>query len=237
MEEQQLYDKFAIDKFVGAPWPTTTSTSWVPAYVDALGQRPNVFVCPTDSPDLCSPLEPGSNVAVGLQHTLRAGDCAASGNYAGVMGYDGPPENGYINPEVKHGKGAFNYIKKLGMREFSDGLSKTMFVGEAVVSDVPKTTAAAWQAHGGAIIWSLAYRFSNLRTSKNPINTPSGEGFRVSASNRPRSNGAFQSRHRGGAQFLFGDGSVHLLSENIDHLNVYVPLSTRKGGEEIKGSF
>jgi prepilin-type processing-associated H-X9-DG protein len=241
LEEQALYDLFARDDFSGAPWPTTTSTAWVSNYVTALAARPSIFVCPSDSPELCSPLEPGTNVAVGLQHTLRSGDCAASGNYAVVMdtGYhpttgNGPPINDYT---IKHGNGAFNYVKKFGQKEFSDGLSSTLFVGEAVVSDVPTGSAQEWQAHGGAIIWSLSYRYSNMRVALNPINTPSGKGQVVTVTNRPRSNGAFQSRHTGGAQFLFGDGHVAYLTENIDLPTVYWPLTTRAGGETIAGSY
>jgi prepilin-type processing-associated H-X9-DG protein len=46
-------------------------------------------------------------------------------------------------------------------------------------------------------------------------------------------NGAFQSRHPGGALFVFGDGHVDLLNENIDHLRVYAALATRNGDEAI----
>jgi prepilin-type N-terminal cleavage/methylation domain-containing protein/prepilin-type processing-associated H-X9-DG protein len=241
IEEQALFDQFAVDKFSGAPWPTTTSTTWVSNFVNALAARPGAYVCPSDSPELCSPLEPGTNVAVGLQHTLRAGDCAASGNYAGVMdtGYhpatgNGPPANDYT---IKYGNGAFNYVKKFRTKEFSDGLSKTLFVGEAIVSDVPNTTATAWQDHGGAIIWSLAYRFSTLRVTLNAINTPSGKGQIMTVSNRPHCNGAFQSRHTGGAQFVLGDGHVAFLTENIDLPSVYWPLTTRADGDTVTGSY
>ncbi|MGZ6075818.1 MAG: H-X9-DG-CTERM domain-containing protein, partial [Isosphaeraceae bacterium] len=54
----------------------------------------------------------------------------------------------------------------------------------------------------------------------------------------------FRSQHRGGANFLFADGSVHFLKETIDMGNpvysstlankgVYRNLSTRAGGEVI----
>ena len=40
----------------------------------------------------------------------------------------------------------------------------------------------------------------------------------------------FSSEHPSGTKILFGDGSVHLLTETID-LDVYRALSTRSGSE------
>ncbi len=45
-------------------------------------------------------------------------------------------------------------------------------------------------------------------------------------------NGEVYSFHQGGANVLFADGSVHLLSANLD-LNIMVALITRNGGEVI----
>ena len=43
----------------------------------------------------------------------------------------------------------------------------------------------------------------------------------------------FRSRHGGGANFLFGDGSVRFLKETINLQDVYWALSTRDGGEVV----
>jgi prepilin-type processing-associated H-X9-DG protein len=68
-----------------------------------------------------------------------------------------------------------------------------------------------------------------LRSTSNPLNTIPGDpvfmtdyGYRV--------NGAFASRHPGGAMFAFGDGHVEFFDENID-LFVYGSLATRSQGE------
>ncbi len=42
----------------------------------------------------------------------------------------------------------------------------------------------------------------------------------------------FKSLHPGGAHFVMADGSVHFVTEGIDH-NVYRGLSTRHGGEIV----
>jgi len=44
---------------------------------------------------------------------------------------------------------------------------------------------------------------------------------------------SFRSKHTGGANFAFADGSVKFLSTNIDYTNVYKPLSTKDIGEVI----
>ncbi len=45
----------------------------------------------------------------------------------------------------------------------------------------------------------------------------------------------FSSNHAGGVHFLFGDGRVRFVSENID-LGVYQGLATR-AGKEVVGEF
>jgi prepilin-type processing-associated H-X9-DG protein len=46
---------------------------------------------------------------------------------------------------------------------------------------------------------------------------------------------AMSSAHTGGVQFLFGDGSVHMISNGIGQV-VYDALATRAGGEVVDGS-
>lgn len=221
LEEQSLFDDFSKQNFVGGPWVTASggSLTWLTNYSDAIAARPNVFVCPSDEAPPCA--VPEGTLIVGESHYLSGRvTCAATGNYAGVMAsMEGPPDNSYL---VKLGSGAFNYKKTLGIRQFTDGLSNTLFVGEAVVSDTKD---------GGAIVWNLGYRFSTLRTAANPINTPTGKGIVTTAANRVPMNGAFQSKHPAGALFVFGDAHVDFIGENIDHLRVFAPLATRNGGE------
>ena len=45
----------------------------------------------------------------------------------------------------------------------------------------------------------------------------------------------FKSRHPGGAQFVFADGSVHFLFDSIDY-ETYQKLGDRRDGEVI-GAF
>ena len=46
----------------------------------------------------------------------------------------------------------------------------------------------------------------------------------------------FKSMHKGGAQFVFADGSVHLLAETIDYLT-YSRLGCRRDGDPVGSGF
>jgi len=47
---------------------------------------------------------------------------------------------------------------------------------------------------------------------------------------------AFKSKHKGGAQFVFADGSVHLIGETIDYMT-YQRLGDRRDGQPIGSGF
>jgi prepilin-type processing-associated H-X9-DG protein len=88
-----------------------------------------------------------------------------------------------------------------------------------------------------SIVWSLGYRLSTLRTTLNAVNTLPGEGITSDLYYPPaKQNGAFGSRHAGGSQFLFGDGRVTFVSENIDRVS-YNALATRAGADLDQGGY
>jgi prepilin-type processing-associated H-X9-DG protein len=64
-----------------------------------------------------------------------------------------------------------------------------------------------------------------MRTTANPLNTLPGTGVMLN-----RRNGAFGSNHPGGANFVFGDGHVEFIEDDID-LVLYQAASTISGGE------
>ncbi|MEZ6121810.1 MAG: DUF1559 domain-containing protein [Planctomycetaceae bacterium] len=95
-------------------------------------------------------------------------------------------------------------------RNITDGSSQTLLVGE----DVPEQNdhSAAFYSNGD---WASCHVPLNWFPGT-PQDWPNVVSFR--------------SRHPGGAQFALADGSVHFVSENIDH-QLYRALSTKNGGE------
>jgi prepilin-type processing-associated H-X9-DG protein len=216
LDEQPLYDDF--HPFAkGAVFPASpsnqsdgTTDGWNTGKItSALATRPPVFVCPSNS---TLPTYGGGNHATGC--------------YALVQGSNGP-RLGINQLTVKHyNNGMFCYRTAYRRGHVSDGMSRTMFVGETV----------AGHTRESANKWTLGARhLHSMRSTDNPLNTQPGDGFYVVAGGGGplygyKANGAFASEHPGGAQFAFGDGRVEFLSENIDHAT-YQAMSTRAGGE------
>jgi prepilin-type processing-associated H-X9-DG protein len=99
--------------------------------------------------------------------------------------------------------------------DISDGLSNTLFVGESSYVTANGTTAPTvsedWPTWLGSVNTDESIRYEG-EPAEDPINGyvhPNRMGF-------ARSDDCAFSFHTGGAQFLFGDGSVRFLSENID---------------------
>jgi prepilin-type processing-associated H-X9-DG protein len=216
LEQLPLYEKFGMDR--GGVWNRHPGqdTSW---YDDeektfAVGQRPEMYVCPTDTAE---PL-------VGDHYSIPFD--TATGSYGLVCGTNGP-SFGIDSYKVKlKNTGMFVYAVPRTVAHVRDGLSNTIMVGE--VYDGHEILSSN--------IWSYTLRHADcFRTTENPLNTPPGTGTQLhTGAAQYGVNGAFMSRHTGGANFAFAGGQVVFLSENID-LTIYRGLSTIDGGERTEG--
>ena len=208
IEQQTAYDRF---DFSDGLW--TYTMSWLTFNGEAIAQRPSVYVCPSDTSEPYS-----DDPQIGSIYQI--GDYkAATGSYATVSGTVGMTK-GITNEQKYSNTGVFYYLNGHSVRDISDGLSKTMFVGEVVDSHTQDSSN----------IWTRAVRgMDTQRATDNPLNTKPGDPIFDTAFGL-QVNGAFASQHPGGAMFAFGDGHVSFLVENIS-LDVYQMLSTRDGGE------
>jgi prepilin-type N-terminal cleavage/methylation domain-containing protein/prepilin-type processing-associated H-X9-DG protein len=110
------------------------------------------------------------------------------------------------------------YFSPINFRRVEDGTSKTFMVGEGVVAQ--DYHSAAFYADGSWASCGIPLNFFISPETKEVIKA---------APQWMQARG-FKSLHPGGAQFVMADGSVHFVTESIDHL-VYRGLSTRDGGE------
>lgn len=137
-----------------------------------------------------------------------------------------------------------NFFTKKGMgyirpSDVSDGVSNTILVGEAVPDDQIAITQEPLNAGGRkdhwyiggddcdsweGVDWSECCGSTGvpMNLKKVPVSDPNHAKWEVS----------FGSQHSGGANFLFGDGSVRFLSERIRPVT-YSALGTRAGGEVV----
>jgi prepilin-type N-terminal cleavage/methylation domain-containing protein len=126
--------------------------------------------------------------------------------------------------------GVFYARSSIRMTDIKDGTSSTLFL-----SETREQNASVWIDGGTSSLTSRRY---------DDANPPSYAANEMALNYTPYYNSGGQgidclwgasSQHSGGAQHLFGDGSVHFISQNIN-ANVYDALTTRAGGEAIGGN-
>jgi prepilin-type N-terminal cleavage/methylation domain-containing protein/prepilin-type processing-associated H-X9-DG protein len=214
LEEVALFDLF--DQKL--PIWSRNNAWWTANNLKGIATRPSVFVCPSDTAEPFSKdtkVDPAASV-----YSLPTEATAAVGSYSLVTGDLGTANT---TGDKKHNNtGLFYYVTTHRMTKCSDGLSKTMMVGEVIDGHTKDSSN----------IWTRAVRSMDCqRATDNPLNTwPSQPTY--SSQYGLKINGAFASKHPSGCQFVFGDGHVQFLNELIDSAT-YAALSTRAGGETI----
>ncbi len=194
---------------------------------DATGTRTNRANFPAGTPVALTNYKgvAGSNWCYGLWRNEPAGDCVA----AEVNRLPGtppplPPRTDhrlYRNGGLDNGNGVFfrsDIIRRLRVADIRDGTANTLMLGE----DIPDLNVhCAWPYANGA-----------TGTCAIPPNTgvlPQYMGASYTPSNWPNVY-SFRSRHSGGLQFAFADGSVRFVSQTLP-LALYRNLATIAGGE------
>jgi len=210
----------------------------------------SVYFCPSDTSNVKLPAG-----FIGIIQSSYAGVRGLTEN----LGYSWTPGPGVPNPERCYAidsEGVFGRNVSYRIAEVSDGLSNTMFVGEtARFLDEPGGSPFNFGHIGGAWIgpswlannstWPEDIRLSSgafvvpkLNAKPNKLNatTVLTSVGPIGWINNPPSldlgQFGFRSRHPGGANFLFGDGSVKFLKESIGK-STYRALGTRNLGEVI----
>lgn len=203
----------------------------------ALGATPlTVFSCPSDLKPPTSPNNPG-NAAAGKGTTA-----VATTSYAVSAGpFDGAPcvQSGTVPIPEPRNTGLFQVNRSQSLRHVTDGASNVIAVGE--IRWIPNGTDATAAAYGS----DRQYIYGHVTTGGGPKcdnNGVNNNGFHLHARwTRHKLNGpllnasalerSFHSNHVGGAHFLMGDGSVHFISENIDHTSTnYVASPSNLNG-------
>jgi prepilin-type N-terminal cleavage/methylation domain-containing protein/prepilin-type processing-associated H-X9-DG protein len=215
LDQQAIYNAVNFDIMWGStpvtgPW----GTAWAPQFYGEQNSTVRItvvgsFGCPSDpSPRIDS-----------LNADEIEGEPAAGTSYVGNVGSNCLDEvaSGYPCAEprlgdVSGGNGIYwRYGSRVSIPDVTDGLSNSFMAGEQVME------ASQWNAwvHANQ---SLASTAIPLNYTRQPATTFWTWTY------------SFRSRHPGGANFAFCDGSVRFLKETIN-FNTYQSLSTRSGGE------
>ena len=148
----------------------------------------------------------------------------AHGNYVACDGNDGVDDNS-TPPHT----GAFiRGTRGFRMADITDGLSNTFFVGE-------RCTTMSWSTWAGAVTGALDPSIRSPGDFSGASALVLGHcGPHLPNDSIVTDADAMSSGHTGGVQFLFGDGSVRMISNTISQ-PVYDALATRAGGEVVDG--
>jgi prepilin-type N-terminal cleavage/methylation domain-containing protein/prepilin-type processing-associated H-X9-DG protein len=228
MEQEPLYRSIPLQTLTGSVLPNPG--------MPALNVKLPYGRCPSDGYD---PDSMASNYVMSLGPQCSTTDCGYQPNQdycqpitaglppAGGWGYDTSADHGdSINASEIRGIG--NRVgAKINMASVTDGLSNTIAIGEVLIDhhDHLKWQNKWWdfnagQAHASTIV-PINYRSDKDDTwGCNPSNM-ARRNWNISW--------GFKSNHTGGANFVFGDGSVRFISQNIDR-RMYQLLGCRNDG-------
>jgi len=212
LEEQALFEQLEIDTKNGLYPAGVFSAFWrTPEREAALHTSLNVLRCPsTTSP-------PHSESPAYGSWTQKP----AVGSYAFCAGHRGPNSKHPVRACMTkhHNTGAHLYWNTVKLAQVTDGTSKTISIGEVIEEHTQSSSN----------VWSHVLRYADCyRVTDVPLNTPPNVDAKVVGENTANVNGAFASRHPGGAQFTFLDGHVEFVTENID-FDLYQNMSTIAG--------
>ncbi len=249
MEENQIYDRFSMDFPLSADsygksnWqhPTLAANANVAAqaHIESL-------ICPT-----VGDIRPGKQVArivfwdrFGTGRMTAGGDLASTApfgltHYLGVMGYWPMIGSPGVTPNVegfsfsnssvdKELAGVFKVRKEISARSITDGLSNTLFFGEAPGMSGQNIPIGGGR-HSGYVsghAWAgttTMYVANGLDASA--FNTTGNDLITFEAHILQ-----FASLHSGIVQFCFGDGSVRSLATDVD-IETLVALASFQGNE------
>ncbi|MFO0930286.1 MAG: DUF1559 domain-containing protein [Gemmataceae bacterium] len=211
------------------------------ASVDYPARKPlSVARCPSDDWDFTAPV---TNYQGSMGPQCKVDGCGGaaaqpyygwcepevSGLGGGVngMGYTHSTEAG-DSTTASDIRGMFNRIgATMNMAAIRDGLSNTIMIGEGLPAHNDHL-GDWWQYNGGG----AAHAATTV-----PINAPSNgtqcDGPPKYSRRNWHMGWGFKSNHTGGANFVFGDGSVRFLSQTIDH-KTYNLLGCRNDGQPVQ---
>jgi prepilin-type N-terminal cleavage/methylation domain-containing protein/prepilin-type processing-associated H-X9-DG protein len=154
----------------------------------------------------------------------------ARGSYVAMNGVLGVSSDAFDN------NGVFLRSQPQRIADITDGLSNTLFIGErcSSMSDTSWTGAVT-----NAVVPALRYpdpadRLANAEAAAALV-LAHGSRDHIPNNALVFDADATASFHTQGVNFLYGDGSVHMIANTINGL-VYEALLTRSGGETISGS-
>jgi prepilin-type N-terminal cleavage/methylation domain-containing protein/prepilin-type processing-associated H-X9-DG protein len=249
MEQENLFKQVAAFDLATPRVDTITRA----IYHDANGNLvANVGdgVLPKRLPYHRCPSDPSKTNSITSNYVGNGGIVDYSGSWANC-GYD-PYSPLYCNgAKIGHNwtcygqeNGMFRYVdnpnmRPLGLNSAIDGTSNTILIGEDLIDQHTYLNDNSDPGSGRGC-WTMDSGFQ-LHVGQIPINYPivSSEINPNFCTGDPKTNvfnlstaAGYKSKHTGGANFAFVDGSVHFISQTIDQITL-IKLCVRNDGEVV----
>jgi prepilin-type processing-associated H-X9-DG protein len=238
-EQQNLANAFNYSLGAeGVPGPGLSMVLGFFSNSTVAATKVSVFQCPSDTTRQFQ-------IPAAYQGGLLSGPISTKGNYAVSWGNTNWGQNYAGLPAgATYLQSAFGHKGDITFAAVTDGLSNTLFMAEVLQGDLNDVRGLMWDPIAGGSSFmtrltpngSVDYlgltRGGDQVQSPFCINDPVHQLPCVAGAGDTTSFSGARSRHAGGINALFGDGSVRFLKNSIA-LAVYRGLSTRAGGEAI----
>ena len=241
IEQRNIYNAINFSLAAGGPSGMFGTVNAGLSNKTAFATPVSTYFCPSDQQN------PPINSSNGYSQTSYF----FSGGTWNTLGYYAGPDCWQQDP----GNGPFDDLTSYRIAQVADGMSQTIFVGESSrFRNDPDAAFNQWSrfeyfgsSYGGSTTrpQGFAYEVPRINAPLKPDDgslLPPGTAYPDTSDYKAWLNNlpvykefgqwGFRSQHPGGANFLFGDGSVRFVREAID-LKTYQALGTRNGREVV----
>jgi prepilin-type N-terminal cleavage/methylation domain-containing protein/prepilin-type processing-associated H-X9-DG protein len=193
-----------------------------------------LFFCPSDS-------AAGNSPSPFVANDYYLGGSLALSNYLGSSGsnwcwgdypHTGPSGNCDCFNVAPYGDGVFfrnDITRKLNLTRITDGTSNTFMIGE----DIPSLNCWSAWPYSNTAIGTCAMPPNTVLVKYGQANYPTCTAAVVTANSAWAYTFGFASRHPGGLNFAYADGTVHFIAQSID-MPTYWAMATIAGGETLQ---
>jgi prepilin-type N-terminal cleavage/methylation domain-containing protein/prepilin-type processing-associated H-X9-DG protein len=245
LEQQALYNAFNFSIGLEGPFDASGMPMGITINSTVYATKISSLQCPSDVSNVLQIVWPTNGYVI----TNPKGNYMASwGNT--VWSQQNTPGAGSTatqNLPVTYSQSAFGH-QSVRLAGITDGTSSTLFTGETLQGATSDTRGAIWTV---ASIFMTRFTPNGVKDYYGVVDPPAGGGDRLGAGYCVNDPGhglpctevaypyydahlAVRSRHPGGVNVGFGDGSVRFIKNTISP-NIWVGLGTIQGGEILSG--
>jgi prepilin-type N-terminal cleavage/methylation domain-containing protein len=183
----------------------------------------NIYRCPTDAPPATFEVNNGGSVTL------------PSSNYAAILGWNN------VSTEAGQGNGVFFRNSEIRFKHITDGLSKTICVGERkhiheFFDQGPYDANTTWYAAVPGVNRNAGMAMMPMKTEGpgSLVLGHVGQSGMMAGKTPNHTNHIvhFSSSHYGGVVFLLCDGSTHFVADDISY-ELFKALGTRSFGDQV----